>query len=59
MYRYTVYKGEFVCHTCRKRVGTLRHYVESKQLTWMCAEKHLSKVSLNTKKNKKDYERTG
>ena len=56
MHRYTVYNGDFVCHECRKRVGSLRHYAEKKELTWMCSDKHISKVSLNTKKNKRDYE---
>lgn len=57
MSKYAVVQGSFACHTCRKVVNTLRHYTEIKELTWMCPDKHLNKVSLETKKNKKDYER--
>ena len=57
MSKYTVYHGEFFCHTCKKQVKTLRLYGEDKKLTWMCEDKHLSFVNLNLKKNKKDYER--
>ena len=39
-------------------VNSLRSYPEQKKLTWMCRNKHLSEVSLQTKKSKKDYERT-
>ena len=56
--RYTIYQGHFVCHTCKKDVHSLRHYVAAKELTWLCSDKHLSKVSLETKKKKKDYDRT-
>lgn len=35
----------------------MRFYAETKELTWMCPEKHMSTVNLNTKKTKKDYER--
>lgn len=56
MGRYTVYHGEFPCHTCKEVVLSLRSYPEEKELTWMCKSKHISKVSLSTKK-KKDYER--
>lgn len=35
----------------------MRFYEATKQLTWMCSEKHVSSVDLNTKKSKKDYER--
>lgn len=57
MDRYTIYHGDFVCHECKERVGTMRHYIASKQLTWMCKSRHISKVNLQTKKTKKDYER--
>lgn len=57
MAKYFVYQGEFVCHTCKATVSTLRSYPDTKELTWMCPDKHLSRVSLDTKKTKKDYER--
>jgi hypothetical protein len=57
MARYTVYPGKFVCHTCRCEVKSLRLYPDSKEMTWVCYEKHLSSVNLNTRKSKRDYER--
>jgi hypothetical protein len=57
MAKYNIYHGAFRCHVCKAEVKTMRFYAESKELTWMCSEKHMSKVSLNTKKTKKDYER--
>ena len=57
MAKYNVYSGVFPCHTCKKESYTIRSYPTLKQLTWMCPDKHISTVDLNTKKNKKDYER--
>lgn len=54
--KYTVYPGKFACHTCKQEVATIRHYPSDKRLTWMCKDKHLSVVSLITKKTKADYE---
>jgi hypothetical protein len=56
MASYTVYEGKFLCQVCKKEVGTLRLYANAMEATWMCKDKHLSKVSFATKK-KKDYER--
>ena len=58
MNKYTVYNGIFKCQQCGMTVNSLRSYPEQKKLTWMCKNKHLSEVSLQTKKSKKDYERT-
>lgn len=57
MARYNIYPGTFICHVCKAEVKTLRMYAETKEMTWMCPDRHVSKVDLNTKKNKKDYER--
>jgi hypothetical protein len=57
MAKYSVYTGQFRCQTCGKSVSSLRSYPEIKELTWMCEDKHISKVDLNVKKSKKDYER--
>jgi hypothetical protein len=57
MARYNVYHGLFLCQKCREEVSSLRMYPDVKLLTWMCKEGHLSEVSLETKKSKKDYER--
>ena len=57
MAKYNLYHGTFVCHTCKAEVKTLRLYAQTKEMTWMCPEKHVSKVDLNTKKKREDYER--
>jgi hypothetical protein len=54
--KYTVYPGKFLCHECKREVSSIRLYAETKEVTWMCSEKHLSSVSLYKKKTKKDYE---
>lgn len=57
MAKYTIYHGEFPCHTCQETVKTIRSYPTEKLLTWMCGQNHLSEVQLNTKKKREDYER--
>jgi transposase-like protein len=57
MAKYNIYHGKFRCQDCGSEVTSLRSYPETKELTWMCQDKHMSRVDLNTKKNKKDYER--
>jgi hypothetical protein len=57
MAKYNIYQGKFRCQECGKEVLSLRSYPDSKELTWMCSDKHMSRVDLNTKKSKKDYER--
>jgi hypothetical protein len=57
MAKYNIYQGEFKCQVCGTSVNSLRSYPETKELTWMCQDKHISTVDLNTKKTKKDYER--
>ena len=59
MARYNVYQGSFICQVCGQAVHSLRSYGPEKRLTWMCKQKHLSEVSLETKKKKRDYEREG
>lgn len=56
MGRYNIYSGKFVCQVCNEEVVTIRSYPKEKKLTWMCKEKHLSEVDLNTKKTRKDFE---
>jgi hypothetical protein len=56
MAKYSVYTGKFKCQVCGADVTSLRSYYDTKELTWMCKDKHLSTVSLNTKKTKRDYE---
>lgn len=56
MAKYSVYQGEFQCQECKVEVKSLRLYPATKELTWMCVNKHVSTVNLTTKKSKKDYE---
>jgi hypothetical protein len=53
---YTIYEGKFNCQVCKVEVRTLRLYAEIKEATWMCKEKHLSKVYFG-KRKKSDFER--
>jgi hypothetical protein len=55
MANFTVYQGTFLCHTCKVEVKTLRLYAETKEMTWMCKDKHLSKVNLG-KRKKSDFD---
>ena len=55
MASYTVYHGAFICQECKAEVGTVRLYADTKEFTWMCREKHLSRVLISPKK--RDYER--
>ena len=57
MAKYNIYQGLFPCHTCGTTVTTLRSYPQNKKLTWMCPDRHVSEVSLETRKSKADYER--
>jgi hypothetical protein len=54
--KYTVYPGKYPCHTCKLESRSARLYPFDKKITWMCPDKHVSSVNLNTKKSKKDYE---
>jgi hypothetical protein len=56
MTKYNVYPGKFICQECSEEVKTARSYSENKEATWMCSQKHLSKVSF-VKKTKKDYKK--
>jgi len=56
MAKYNVYPGQFPCHTCKEVVQSIRSYPSEKKLTWMCSNKHVSEVDLNTKRKKADYE---
>jgi hypothetical protein len=51
---FTVYNGKFICHQCKTTVNTARLYAETKSLTWMCKDKHLSSVKFGKQKWKGD-----
>ncbi len=55
MSNYTVYPGKWPCHTCKEVVLTLRCYAETKTLTWMCKQKHLTTVYLG-KRKRRDFD---
>ncbi|MEY3311894.1 MAG: hypothetical protein RL348_1237 [Bacteroidota bacterium] len=46
MPRYSKYNGQFFCQKCSQVVNEARFYRSSFDLTWMCSDKHLSKVNL-------------
>ena len=50
MARYTVYHGKFICHECKTEVTSLRLYAETKTMTWMCKDKHMSTVKFGKQK---------
>jgi len=53
---FTVYTGKWPCKTCQEIVKILRLYAETGDATWMCSQKHISKVNLiPSKKRKKDF----
>jgi hypothetical protein len=52
---FSTYRGKFYCQKCNDEVVVCRLWTETRDLTWMCSKKHISKVSL-IPKSKKDYE---
>lgn len=46
MARYSKYVGIFFCQKCSEKVAEARFYRETYDFTWMCIDKHLSKVNL-------------
>jgi hypothetical protein len=52
MAKYDIHKGQFVCHTCKEVVYSMRWYYEIKEMSWMCKQGHVSEVSLNLKKKR-------
>lgn len=55
MASYTVYKGVFICQECKVEVFSIRCYGQAQEVTWMCKDKHLSKVSF-AKRKRKDFD---
>jgi hypothetical protein len=53
---FQVYEGKWPCKKCSEVVLTLRLWPDSGDVTWMCTQKHLSKMNLiPPKKKKKDF----
>jgi len=53
--KFKVFPGKFPCKTCSEEVTSLRLWKESADLTWMCSNKHLSRVPIIM--TRKDFER--
>jgi hypothetical protein len=53
--RFSIFNGQFYCQKCNEIVDTSRLWTETKDVTWMCSKKHISKVSM-IPKTKKDYD---
>ena len=53
--KFKIFSGKFPCKECNEEVKSLRLWVDSADLTWMCSQKHLSKVQLIM--TRKDFER--
>ena len=46
---FSTYKGKFVCQKCNEEVIVCRLWTETRDLTWMCTKKHMSKVTFPQK----------
>ena len=53
--KFKIFPGKFICKKCNEEVNSLRLWLDSADVTWMCSQKHISKVPLIL--TKKDYER--
>jgi hypothetical protein len=53
--KFKIFAGKFVCKKCNEEVKSLRLWLDSADVTWMCSQKHISRVQLIL--TKKDYER--
>jgi hypothetical protein len=50
---FKIFDGKFLCKKCHEEVLSLRLWLESGDATWMCSNKHISKVNLIPQKKKK------
>jgi hypothetical protein len=53
--QFKIFAGKFICKKCNEEVNSLRLWLDSADVTWMCSQKHISKVQLIV--TRKDYER--
>jgi hypothetical protein len=53
--QFKIFAGKFICKKCNEEVNSLRLWLDSADVTWMCSQKHISKVKLII--TRKDYER--
>jgi len=52
--KFTIFAGKFNCQKCDEIIDVCRLWNETKDVTWMCSKKHISKISM-IPKTKKDY----
>ena len=49
MRKFSTYNGLFTCQKCKKEVLEARLYQETLDFTWMCEDRHLSKVNFQSR----------
>ena len=54
--KFKIFEGTFPCHTCKEEVTSIRLWIETTDLTWMCSKKHISKVQLIKTKKEVEYD---
>jgi hypothetical protein len=47
--KFFSFQGKFICKKCKQDVTEARFWRESGDATWMCANKHISKVNFNVR----------
>jgi len=55
-HKFSTYSGKFICKTCEEVVKSIRLWPDTADTSWMCSQKHISKVNL-LPPTRKDYER--
>ena len=53
--KFRTFEGTFPCHTCKEDALSVRLWLDTANLTWMCSQKHITRVPLIV--TKRDYER--
>jgi hypothetical protein len=51
--KFFSFQGKFICQKCKQDVTEARLWRESGDATWMCTNRHISRVELVAKKKKK------
>lgn len=47
------FTGEFICKTCKEVSKSARFWYSTSEVSWICKDKHISKVGLKAEKKKK------
>jgi len=51
--KFFSFQGKFICQKCKQGATSGRFWYETGDATWMCNNKHISRVALIAKKKKK------